>query len=139
LSEEWKHASWVSTLGKWAWVISIISGIINIIVGLTGAIAFSGTSLLILGNYIWLIISGIIVILISFFIIKPKFSDKCADQNWDFLFNWVIPLGNIRFPWMLFWGIIVDIFGYWWGGLPILIPALVLIFAGPKPYEWKTE
>ena len=143
MSEEWKHASWVSTLGKWAWGIGIISGIIDIIVGFTGAISsvtlVLGLVLFSVGNYIWLIISGIIIILISFFIIKPKFSDKCAAQDWDYLLNWVIPLGNIRFPWMLFWGIIVDIFGYWWGGLPILIPALVLIFAGPKPYEWKTE
>ncbi len=68
---------------------------------------------------------------------KAYFSSKCANKDWDGLYNWVIPLGSIRFPWMLFWGIVVEVLGYGWGGFAIIIPALVLIFAGPKPYEWK--
>ena len=135
MSEEWKHASWVSFLGMIAWIVGIISGAIQVLVG------FITLPLVILGwgNPIWMIISGIIAILISFFIILPKFSMKCSKKDWDSLINWVMPLGNIRFPWMLFWGIILDIFSYGYGGLAVIVPALVLIFAGPTKYEWKAE
>jgi len=135
MSTEWTHASWVSFLGMIAWIIGIVSGLINVIWGiLTLPLVIIGWA-----NPIWLIISGILAILISFFIILPKFSIKCSKKDWDFLLNWVMPLGNIRFPWMLFWGILLDIFGYWWGGWAVIIPALVLIFAGPTKYEWKAE
>ncbi|MFX0007034.1 MAG: hypothetical protein ACFFA7_04155 [Promethearchaeota archaeon] len=136
---EWKHASWVSTLGKWAWVIGIVSGIIDIIIVLPSLLLILASlplSAFLLGYPIWWIISGVIVILLSFVIIKPKFSDRCANKDWDGLLNWVMS-DSFRFPWMLFWGIIVEIFGYGWGGFAIIIPALVLIFAGPKKYEWK--
>ncbi|MFW9828920.1 MAG: hypothetical protein ACFFEY_15125 [Candidatus Thorarchaeota archaeon] len=135
---EWKHASWVSILGKWAWLIAIASGIIDIIWGLYSVILLSALpySGYLMGFPIWLIISGILVALIGFAIIKPKFSDKCANMDWDYLLNWVMS-ENFRFPWMLFWGIVVEILGYGWGGFGIIIPALFLIFAGPKKYEWK--
>ncbi|MFX1388945.1 MAG: hypothetical protein ACFE9Z_02650 [Promethearchaeota archaeon] len=136
---EWKHASWVSTLGKWAWLIAIASGIIDIIWGLSSVIWLSTLpyGIYAMGFPIWLIISGILVAIIAFVIIKPKFSDKCANKDWDSLLNWVMS-ENFRFPWMLFWGIIVEILGYGWGGFAIIIPALVLIFAGPKEYKWKS-
>ena len=137
---EWKHASWVSPLGKWAWVIAIVSGIIDIVISIPAIITFAaipfGLGAPLMVAPIWWIISGIIVIIISFVIIKPKFSDKCANKDWDGLLNWVMS-DSFRFPWMLFWGIIIEIFGYGWGGFAIIIPALVLIFAGPKKYEWK--
>ena len=141
MSEEWKYESWVSTLGKWAWVIGIVSGIIDILIVLPSLMLLAslpyGIGTAGIGYPIWWIIAGILVILISFVIIKPNFSSKCANKDWDGLYNWVIPLGSIRFPWMLFWGIVVEVLGYGWGGFAIIIPALVLIFAGPKPYEWK--
>jgi hypothetical protein len=140
MSEEWKHASWVSILGMLAWIIGILSGIINLIWGfltipLATALLFFGSTLML--TAVWLIISGIIAILISFFIILPKFSMKCSKKDWETLLNWRISLGSIKFPWMLFWGIMLEIFGYGWGGFLVIIPALVLIFAGPRKYEWK--
>ena len=138
--KEWKHASWVSTLGKWAWLIAIVSGIIDIVISLPTIIYLAGLPFGIgalgMAYPIWWIISGILVIIIAFFVIKPKFSDRCANKDWDGLLNWVMS-DSFRFPWMLFWGIIVEVFGYGWGGFAIIIPALVLIFAGPKKYEWK--
>jgi len=134
MSEEWKHESWVSFLGMIAWIVGIISGAIQIIYGIaTAAIFFFAW-----GTPIWSIISGIIAILISFFIIFPMFSIKCQKKDWDSLLDWVLPIGNIRFPWMLLWGIILEVFT-WWGGLFVIVPSLVLLFAGPKEYEWKTE
>lgn len=146
MSEEWKHASWVSSLGKWAWVIIIINGILGIIVNIiliAEIVAIyanlPGVSPPIFWN-VWGIIWAILIILVAFAIIRPNFSEKCAAKDWDNLYNWFLNIGDIKIPWMLIWGIIIEGFGwYWWGGLPILIPALVLIFAGPKPYEWKVE
>ncbi|MDX1797574.1 MAG: hypothetical protein R3255_02890 [Candidatus Lokiarchaeia archaeon] len=133
-TESWQHESWVSILGMLAWIVGIASGAIEIIVGLVGLplVAFGW------GYPIWYIISGIIAIVISFLIILPKFSTKCSKKDWDALYNWTVTLGNIRFPWMLIWGVIMGIFGWGWGSAFILIPAFVLLFAGPKPYEWKT-
>jgi hypothetical protein len=134
MSEEWKHASWVSFLGMIAWIVGIISGVISLIWG------FLTTPLILLGfgNPVWLIISGIIAILISFFIILPMFSIKCQKKDWDSLLDWVLPIGNVNLPWMLIWGIILEIFT-WWGGLCVIVPSLVLLFAGPKKYEWNKE
>lgn len=134
MSEEWIHASWVSFLGMIAWIVGILSGTISIIWGLaTVPLIFFG-----FGSPVWLIISGIIANLMSFFIILPMFSIKCQKKDWDSLLEWVLPIGNIQFPWMLLWGIIFEIFT-WLGGLCVIIPALVLLFAGPKKYEWSKE
>ncbi len=140
MSEEWKHASWVSFLGMIAWIIGIISGVINLIWGFVGIIPLAAIPIFgaaLMGPFIWLIISGIIAILVSFFIILPKFSLKCSKKDWEYLLNWRMSLGTTKFPWMLFWGIILEIFSYGWGGFAVFIPALVLIFAGPRKYEWK--
>jgi hypothetical protein len=126
--------------GKWAWGIGLVGGVVSIIWGiyqisLISAIFFFGFGLG-LGNAIWYIISGCIAIVISLFIIKPKFSKRCADNDWDTLMNWVWT-DSFRFPWMLFWGILLHIFGFWFAGAFVTIPSLVLIFAGPKKFEWK--
>ena len=143
MSQEWKFASWVSTLGKWAWVIGIVSGIVDILIAIysiaiLAALPF-GAGAVYMGYGVWWLIAGILEILISFFVIRPKFSNKCANKDWDSLYEWILPLGSIRFPWMLIWGIITEVLGYGWGGFAIILPALVLIFAGPKPYKWKIE
>ncbi len=134
------HPNWpdietfVSELGKWAWLIAIFVGILYFLLGITSSIIFWITP-----TDIWYIIGGLIVIILGIIIVKPKFSDKCASRDWDFLLNHVLILGNFRIPWMLIWGIIIEVFGNWWGGLPIIIPALLLILMGPKPYNWTTE
>lgn len=135
MSEEWKHEKWVSLLGQWAWLIGIVSGVINILIGIFTLpfVIFGWT------NPIWMIISGVLEILVCFFFILPKFSIKCSKKDWDYLLNWVLPIGNIRFPWMLLWGLFAALFGYGWGGIAVIIPSLVLLFAGPTKYQWKTE
>jgi hypothetical protein len=124
---EWKHANWVSQLGKWVWLICLILGVIDILLG-WGIFAWCR---------IWTIIGGIIVIVISLVIILPKVSNKCAKKDWDYFYNWVWKLGNYRIPFVLFWGIIVEIFGHFWAGIPVIIIGLVIIFAGPKEYKWS--
>jgi len=124
---EWQHASWVSTLGKWAWVIGILNGVFGILYS-------------ILFFQIWNIFLIIIGIAISFLVIKPKFSEPCGEKDWDALYGWVLNLGDFNVPWMLIWGIILLYFGWWsWGGFAVLIPAVMLLFAGPKEYNWSSE
>ncbi|MFW9896981.1 MAG: hypothetical protein ACFFD7_14340 [Candidatus Thorarchaeota archaeon] len=139
MSVEWKHASWVSFLGMIAWILGIISGVVNLIWGILTLpftpIPIFGAALI--ATAVWLIISGIIAILISFFIILPKFSRKCQKKDWEALLNWSFNMGGINFPWMLFWGIMLEIFSYGWGGFLVIILSLVLLFAGPREYKWK--
>jgi len=154
-SGEWQFASIVSLIGKWAWVIIIVNAIIYVIWGLYSfftAYAVWQT----LRNYyislgwtvppfsgaftpIWYLIGAIIAIIFALLIIKKKFSDKCGNKDWDALYDWVLVAGNIRIPWMLIWGIILEVFTVGWGGLAVLIPAVLLIFIGPKPYKWSTK
>lgn len=143
MSSEWSHASWVSALGKWAWVIGLINGVLGIIWGLYSAILAAaipyGLGASLVGWGIWTIIGGILTALISVIIILPKFSSKCAAKDWDSLYAWTLKFGSIKIPWMLIWGIVLEIFSWWWwGGVGIILPALFLIFAGPKPYDWKS-
>lgn len=155
----WKTLEdYVILVGKWAWVICLINGIIYIIAGIWGLSWLSaltaeaasygeyGTYALtyaqaeinyLTGLYTWYIIGGIITIILSYFYVKLRFSDKIANKDWDFLYNDVLEIGNFRIPLMLIFGIIFEIFGQWWGGVPILFPAIVLLFFGPKEYNWK--
>ncbi len=142
----WQFASIVSTLGKWAWIFGLINGIINLIWG----IWLISVEISLLPYYqalgiapayfggVWAIIGAIILIFISFAIIRPKFSNKCADQDWEALYSWTLALGNTKIPWMLIWGIIFTIFSwYYWGGIFVLLPAILLIFMGPRTYNWS--
>ena len=138
----WQFASIVSALGKWAWIFGLINGIIEIIfalysIGVGIALSVYGGGVLI-GTGVWYIIGAVILIFISFAIIRPKFSNKCAERDWESLYAWTLNLGSIKFPWMLIWGIIFTIFSwYYWGGLFVLLPAILLIFVGPRPYNWS--
>lgn len=143
MSEEWKHAKWVSIVGMLAWIFGILSGVGAIISGLVSALTYAAYPVgfgygALMAIPIFNIISGVIAILISLIIVLPKFSMKCSKKDWDFLLNWVLNIGSLRFPWMLVWGFLVGLFGWGWGGIFILVPSFVLIFAGPEKYEWKS-
>ncbi len=85
-------------------------------------------------------IGGTIAIVFAFAFIKPRFSNKWKEEDYDYLFNDVIKIGKLRIPLMLIIGIILEILMSWWSGLFFLfIPLLLLIFMGPKEYKWKEE
>ena len=137
---EWKHTKLVSGLGKWAWIILLINCILGIIVtagslatlfGIFGPFALAGA-----GVSFWNIIASIIGILIALFIIRPKFSNPCGAKDWEALYGWTLKLGGSNVPWMFIWGILLFLFGwYGWGGLAVLLPACLLIWAGPRKYD----
>lgn len=128
-------------VGQWAWLVGLISGIVYLIWGLIDLFTWGLTALKYGYGYslIWYIISGIACIIISLVIVLPRFSMKCKNEDWDYLLNDVLVLGTFRFPLMLLWGALLAIFGYGWGGAAVLVPAFILLFAGPKPYEWTTR
>jgi hypothetical protein len=144
-SDAWNSLEkFVIIIGTWAWLIGLISGIILVLSGIAGLVASQLGSYLWLGfgygtgTNIWNIIGGAINIIISLAIVLPRFSMKCKNEDWDFLYNDVLVLGNFRFPLMLLWGGLLTVFSYW-GGAGVLFSAFVLLFAGPKTYEWFTE
>ncbi len=153
---EWQYEKIVSILGQWAWVILLLDALIYVILGIyyevvefqlvqqtcaAWKLAFPTTPCPTLYaatfNNIWYIVGAIVTVLFSLLIVRPRFSNKCAVKEWDALMDDVLVLGGYRIPWMFIWCIIAAIFGVGWATFPILIPAILLIFAGPKPYEWK--
>ena len=141
---EWQHASWVSTVGKWAWVIGILNGLVGIFWAIYQIIVLTALWAWLPGGYvltteIWWIIASIVGIVISLLIIRPKFSNPCGAKDWDALYSWTLNLGGLNIPWMFIWGLLLFVFGwYGWAGLAVLIPAVMLIFAGPKEYNWSS-
>ncbi|TXT61073.1 MAG: conserved membrane protein of unknown function [Promethearchaeota archaeon] len=138
LSKEVTNPNWsdleplVKTIGEWAWVIVLANGIIYLITGILGLIFTFG-----IFTYIWDIISATITIFLGIYIIRPRFSEKCAAKDWNYLLNDVLILGDLRIPWILIWSLLLILFGHWWAGIPVLIPTIILLFAGPKPYKWE--
>ena len=118
-----------------AWLIGIINGIIYIFWGIYALVVLGYFGILYASAIFW-IIGGIINILLSLIFVRPRFSTPCKNKDWDALYNDYILLGNFKLPFMILLGILMEIFGYYWGGFAVLIPALILLFAGPKQYNW---
>ncbi len=137
----------VDWVGKYAWPILILLSIVILGFSLLETIPvillsveFGSPIIPETGELVWSITSAIFVILLAWFWVKPKFSDKCVARDWDFLLDDVLVLGGYKIPWMLFMGIILEIFGYGWIGLVVLGPAIIIIFFGPRqPYNWKVH
>ncbi len=136
-------------LGTYGWIFLLITGIIYIIGGLallTLAAIFVGYGIIgpqtlvettIRGAYY--LIGGILAIIFTVAFVKPRFSNKWAEEDYDYLLNDVVTIGKTRIPLMLIIGIILEIFLSGWGGLIIIVPLLLLIFMVPKEYKWTEE
>ena len=37
---EWKHAGWVSGLGKWAWIVGLVNGLLGLLFSILEIVAF---------------------------------------------------------------------------------------------------
>lgn len=146
----------VTFAGKWAWIWGVIVGIVYIIVALVALPAAAaaadawetcniyfpglcGPRNFGYGTIVWQIITAIVSIAVSVLWVLPKFSKPCGEKDWDGLLTNVVKLGDIKIPWMLIMGVILAIFGYGWGGAVVLISALLIIFLGPRKYEWKVS
>lgn len=137
----------VIPLGRWAWVIAFLNGLISIIWWFVTL----GIWLPVLADpaiapfvpwfdIVWYILVAIVEIIFAILILRPRFSNKFKEQDWDYLLNDVLVLGNFRFPWMFVWAIILTIFSWsYWGGAAVWFCSVILIFFGPKPYQWTKE
>ncbi len=142
-------------LGKIAWIVVLIEGFIFIFWGIYylywasvatqvaeqyGAYSYVAADIASLTLYgVMYIIGGILGIIFAVAFVKPRFSNKWADKDYDYLLNDVVKIGSARIPLFLIIGIILEIFMSWWGGLIIIVPLLILIFAGPKEYKWTEK
>ncbi|MHA1453158.1 MAG: hypothetical protein ACTSRD_09880 [Promethearchaeota archaeon] len=129
----------VSTVGKYAWIYGIVAGAVYAIWGIYLVILSMSIFGIGLGNGIWMIINAVVLIVGSLLWVKPKFSTPCGEKDWEKLLTDVVVLGNIQIPWMLIMGVVLEIFGYGWGGAIVLIAALLIIFLGPRKYVWKVN
>ncbi|MHA1688506.1 MAG: hypothetical protein ACTSUN_04095 [Promethearchaeota archaeon] len=118
-------------------IIGAIDGIIYLFWGIYSLIILGYFGYL-FGWSIWLIIAGIITLALSIIFVRGRFSNPCKNKEWDTLYDDYLALGNFHLPWMLIWGILLEIFGQWWGGIAVLLPALILLFMGPRTYQWTS-
>jgi len=70
--------------------------------------------------------------------IQPFFVRYCVIEEYEKIINDAILIKNFRFPKCLFFGILTSIFDYWFG-LALLIPAIILVFLSPFPFQWKID
>ncbi|MHA1821965.1 MAG: zinc-ribbon domain-containing protein [Promethearchaeota archaeon] len=126
-------------VGGYVWWILLIVSIIFILYGIYAVTVIS----LVLGIntadiWFWYIIGPIIEIIFIFLWVKPKFCDRIKAQKYDELLDDTLKIGSVQIPWMLIFGVLLMIFGNGWLGLLVLVPAILIIFVGPRvPYNWK--
>jgi len=154
-----KSSSWdsveglASFIGEWAWIILMIEGVIFLFWGIWGLswVGFWGVTAQQVGIgayaaaniaystflYTLDIVGGITTIIIAIVVVRPRFSNKWSEKDYDFLLNDVLEVGKARIPKFLIIGIVIEILTNFWGGLVILLPLFLLIFMGPKEYNWK--
>jgi hypothetical protein len=155
---QWEsEKGWVITLGTWAWLFSLANGIVYIIWGIVILFVQTGVQTATTpfipylpstvstvwyssrATGIYYLIGGSFNIIFSIAVVKFKFSNKVKERDWDFLYDeHILKLGSVRFPLMLLWGILLAAFGYGWGGVLVLVVVFMLLFAGPREYQWKS-
>ena len=110
-----KTESTVLKAGKFAWIVPLIYGSLVVVEGIFWIIASPAFNQLLFGLYnplvraIWLTIVGVILILTALLYIKPRFSDKCAAKEWEFIVNDIVALRVLRIPKWLIFGLIIII------------------------------
>ena len=120
----------ISFVGKFSWIILAIIAVFLII----------GAILNFLADIIgWGIIQLVGVAIMAYLVwtYGKIYAQKCKEKDWSFLVNDVMVLGSIQIPKMLLYGIVVAFITYGTGVVLIVLPALLIIFAGPEEYSWK--
>lgn len=120
----------ISFVGKFSWIILAIIAIWLII----------GAIINFLGDIIgWGIIQLVGVAIMAYLVwtYGKIYSQKCKEKDWSFLVNDVLVIGSFQMPKMLAYGIVVAFITYGTGVIFIVLPALLIIFAGPEEFSWK--
>ena len=120
----------ISFVGKFSWIILAIIAIWLII----------GAIINFLGDIIgWGIVQLVGVAIMAYLVwtYGKIYSQKCKEKDWSFLVNDVLVIGSFQMPKMLAYGIVVAFITYGTGVILIVLPALLIIFAGPEEFSWK--
>ncbi|MHA1340071.1 MAG: hypothetical protein ACTSRZ_12300 [Promethearchaeota archaeon] len=116
---------------KYVWLILIIGSLINLL--------WAWIPFIFVPFPWWEFFSLIANVIIIFVYVQPVFVKHVAIEEYKELLDDVFVFGNIRFPKVLFFGILTAIFGYGWLGSALLIPAVLIVFFGPYPFQWTIE
>ncbi|HME53319.1 MAG TPA: hypothetical protein VKM55_13940 [Candidatus Lokiarchaeia archaeon] len=129
-------------LGTWSWLVVLAAAILDIALGFyylwwfgifTLGLGFGGLLGYTAGLYIWYIIAGAIELVLLFIYVLKTFVPKIKAKDWNFLLS--DSIFAPKFPKMLFFGILLFVFApgmYYVGGILVVIPALLIMFAAPK-------
>lgn len=121
----------ISLAGKLSWILIVINIIVSIVVA-----ALNLANLGNVGGFVWAIIGGLISLALAGIFVKP-FAIMCGNKDWTGLLNDVWIFGRYRVPKMLVIGIALEIFTAGWGGLLVLIPAVLILILGPVKHQWE--
>ncbi|UYP45937.1 hypothetical protein NEF87_002222 [Candidatus Lokiarchaeum ossiferum] len=121
----------ISLAGKLSWILIVLNIIVSIIVAAVNLAEYGYV-----GAFVWAIIGGAISLALAGIFIKP-FAIMCGKKDWEGLINDVWKFGKYRVPKMLVLGIILEIFTDGWGGLLVLIPAVLILILGPVKHQWE--
>nr|MDO8113182.1 hypothetical protein [Candidatus Sigynarchaeota archaeon] len=139
-SEAWSLEPFVLLMGRISWIAVLVSAIVYFFWAVWWLFILGSYVLLpfVTSTYWWYLISGIASFAILFIYVLPIFVRKVAAKDWEFLATDVLKFGTFRLPKVLFFGILLEIFGSFWGGLPVVIVALCICFGNPPvPVVWK--
>lgn len=120
----------ISFVGKFSWIILAIIAFFLIL----------GAIINFLGDIIgWGIVQLVGVAIMAYLVwtYGKIYSKKCKEKDWSFLVNDVLVIGSFQMPKMLAYGIVVAFITYGTGVILIVLPALLIIFAGPEEFSWK--
>jgi hypothetical protein len=131
----------VVKLGSFAWILPLVSAIAGIawslyylllVASLGGFVGYYAYGFgLSVGVFIWDIIAAVIELILLFIYVLRVFVPHVKKMDWEFLQS--DSIFNPKFPKMLFFGILLEIFSwYYFGGIFVIICAILIMINAPK-------
>ncbi len=106
--------NYVQIVGKYSWIFAFVGALVFEI------LAFVSISSRLYANAIWDVIITAVDAICLFIYVYSRFGKKAQNKEWQWLVDDVLKVGLYRIPWMLIFGVILEVFGYWSGlGVPL--------------------
>ncbi|MCF2140263.1 MAG: hypothetical protein K9W44_09445 [Candidatus Lokiarchaeota archaeon] len=133
-SENWHKMERIFTLiWPWIWRVTFLLGIGLWIWSFIRIFQFKFWYF----NFITFLLNTGAVILLLFYSIL--YITKVERKEYHFLANDSIVIGQFRFPKVLVITLGITIGLYFWGGLPVFIAVLLILFLGPVKPHWRVD
>jgi hypothetical protein len=128
----------MSMLGKFAWLIALASALLTLASSIPALNWYNyymalgpfgqATAATFIGTMVWnFVCMGVCIVIIVIYVFK--FSAKCGAKDWDAVVE--ASVFNGKFPKVLLMGILLAVFGTFWGSIGVLVPAIMVLFFGP--------